>query len=64
LTVTPELSSATVYLFEIDPENGDFYVGTTDYKTNGVIYRFGKDGKFITKFETSGISPNSAAFLK
>ena len=64
LTATPELSSATVYLFVIDPENGDFYVGTTDYKTNGVIYRFGKDGKFITKFETSGISPNSAAFLK
>lgn len=64
LTSTPELSAATVYLFDIDPDNGDFYIGTTDYATNGVIYRFGNDGKFITKFETSGISPNHAAFVK
>ena len=64
LTSTPELSSAIVYLFEIDPDNGDFYVGTTDYATNGVIYRFDKNGKFITKFETSSISPSHAAFLK
>ena len=64
LTSTPELSAATVYLFVIDPDNGDFYVGTTDYYTNGVIYRFDKDGKFITKFETSSISPSHAAFLK
>ena len=64
LTATPELSSATVYLFVIDPDNGDFYIGTTDSKTNGVIYRFDKDGKFIAKFETSGIGPNSAAFVK
>ena len=64
LSKTPELETATVYLFEIDPDNGDFYVGTTDYKTNGVIYRFGKDGKFIVKFETSGVNPNSAVFVK
>ena len=64
LTSTPELSAAAVYLFEIDPDNGDFYIGTTDYATNGTIYRFDKTGKFITKFETSGISPNHAAFVK
>ena len=64
LTSTPEIKTATIYLFEIDPDNGDFYVGTTDYKTNGTIYRFDKAGKFITKFETSGINPNSAAFVK
>lgn len=64
LTSTPELKTATVYMFEIDPDNGDIYVGTTDYVTNGVIYRFGQDGKLITKFETSGVSPNTAAFVK
>ena len=63
LTSTPELSSATVYLFDIDPENGDFYIGTTDYYTNGNVYRFSKDGKFITKFETSSLSPSKAIFV-
>ncbi len=58
-----ELASATVYLFEVDPENGDIYVGTTDYATNGQIYRFDKSGKFITKFEVSSVSPNHAAFI-
>jgi len=64
LTSTPELKTATVYLFEIDPDNGDYYIGTTDYVTNGTIYRFDKDGKFITKFETSGINPNTVVFVK
>lgn len=63
LTSTPELSSAIVYMFEIDPQNGDFYIGTTDYSTNGNVYRFDKTGKFIEKFETSSISPNHAAFV-
>lgn len=64
LSSTPEIKTATVYLFEIDPDNGDFYVGTTDYKSNGTVYRFDKDGKFIVKFETSGINPNHVVFVK
>ncbi|MBR2195461.1 MAG: hypothetical protein IJ911_07595 [Salinivirgaceae bacterium] len=64
LTSTPELSSSMVYLFEIDPDNGDFYIGTTDSMTPGTIYRFDKTGKFITKFETSGTNPSHAAFVK
>lgn len=64
LTSTPELKTATTYLFEIDPDNGDFYVGAADYVTNGTIYRFDKTGKFITKFETSSLNPNHAAFVK
>lgn len=63
LTSTPELSSSIVYMFEIDPDNKDFYIGTSDYATNGKVYRFDKNGKFIEKFETSGISPNGAAFV-
>ncbi|MBQ5403311.1 MAG: hypothetical protein IIU11_02935 [Bacteroidales bacterium] len=63
LTETPELTTATVYLFDIDFSNGEFYVGTTDYQTNGTVYRFDKDGKFITKFETSGINPSKAVIF-
>ena len=44
-------------------ENGDFYVGTTDYNTNGDIYRFKKDGTFIEKFESGGVSPRAAVFI-
>lgn len=63
LTSVPELATATVYLFEVNPDNGDVYVGTTDYQSNGTIYRFDKNGKFVTKFETSGVNPNTAVFV-
>ncbi|MCR5454389.1 MAG: hypothetical protein K6F33_05325, partial [Bacteroidales bacterium] len=58
LSQTPELATATVYMFSVSPTTGEYFVGTTDYKTNGTIYRFDKDGKFVAKFETSGINPN------
>jgi hypothetical protein len=58
LSQTPELTTATVYMLSVDPSTGEFFVGVTDYKTNGTIYRFDKDGKFVTKFETSGVNPN------
>ena len=50
-------------MFEIDPDTKDFYIGTTDFATNGIVYRFDKTGKFVAKFETSGINPNHAAFV-
>ena len=59
-----ELAESTVYLFEIDPLNGDIYVGISDHVTNGEIYRFDKDGKLIEKFSTSGINPSHAVFVK
>lgn len=63
LSQTPELKTATVYLFDINFSTGEYYVGTTDYVTNGVIYRFDKDGKFVAKFETSGINPNKLVIV-
>ena len=50
-------------MLKVNDNNGDFYIGTTDYKTNGTIYRFKKDGTFIEKFDAGGISPNSAVFF-
>ncbi len=64
LTETPELATANVYMFDINPYTGDFYIGTSDSKTNGTVYRFDKSGKFVTKFETSGINPNHAVFTR
>ena len=63
LSAAPELATATVYLFDIDYTSHDLYIGTTDYKTNGTIYHFDKDGKLLDKFETSSISPSKAVIF-
>jgi len=58
-----ELSSSSIYMMEINSDNGDLYIGTSDYTTNGDIYRFDRNGKFIEKFESGGISPSQAVFF-
>ena len=52
-----------VYMIEQNPSNGDFFLGVTDYKTNGIIYQYDKDGHFIREFSAGGINPNSMLFL-
>ena len=63
-TSAPEIKNSAIYLFYIDPTNGDFYIGATDYNTPGTVYRFDKAGKFITKFSTSGTNPNKAVVFE
>lgn len=58
-----ELASATLHMLEVNDNNGDIYIGTSDFTTNGTIYRFKKDGTFVGKFDAGGISPNSAVFF-
>ena len=57
------LGSTSVYMMEVNPNNGDIYIGTSDYKTNGDIYRFDRNGKLIEKFSSGGINPNNAVFF-
>lgn len=61
---TALLSSASIYMIEINPANGDFYIGVSDFATNGTVYRVSKDGKLIDTIHCAGISPNNAVFLK
>lgn len=58
-----KLMSTTLYMLEVNNYNGDIYISATDYKTNGTIYRFKKDGTFVEKFDAGGINPNSAIFF-
>lgn len=60
-----ELSSASIYMLEVNPENGDIYVGIAYYSTSGKgdVYRFSSDGTFIESFETGGQGPVDMAFL-
>lgn len=58
-----ELNSTSIYMMAVDDESGDIYLGTSDYTTNGEMYRFKHDGSFVAKFDTGGISPCRAVFL-
>lgn len=58
-----ELASASVYMMTVDDETGDIYIGTSDYTTNGELYRFKRDGSFVNKFDCGGINPCKAVFL-
>lgn len=58
-----ELASTSVYMFKVSPVNGDFYIATSDYTTNGDIYRFDATGKFMEKFYCGGLNPNDAVFF-
>lgn len=61
--VPEALTSSTIYMLAVNDNNGDFYISTTDYKTNSDIYRFRKDGMFVEKFDAGGVSTNSAVFF-
>lgn len=58
-----ELSSATIYLFEVDDETGDIYIGTSDYVSEGKIYRFDRSGSLKETFNAGGVNPNSMLFI-
>ena len=57
------LAGATIYMLEVNPANGDIYIGTTDYTNNGTIYRFKADGTFVESFDAGGINPSHAVFF-
>jgi hypothetical protein len=61
--IPSEFATKVIYMMTVNPKNGDLYIGTSDYMTNGDIYRFDKNGKLIEKFESGGISPSKAVFF-
>lgn len=58
-----ELATKSIYMIEIDPNNGDIYIGISDYTRNGDVYRFSKTGEFIKEFETGSLNPNNMVFF-
>ena len=57
-------STDAIYLLEVDEETGFIYVGTSDYTTNGTIYQFDKNGKFVQSFDSGGINPSTMVFVE
>lgn len=58
-----ELTSKGIYMIQLNPNNGDIYIATSDYVTNGTIYRFRNDGSFVESFDAGGLNPSSMVFF-
>lgn len=58
-----KLTSSSVYGMSVNEENGDIYVLTTDFATNGHIYHFKNDGTFVSDFASTGVNPRKIVFL-
>ncbi|MBR1688447.1 MAG: hypothetical protein IJ710_07945 [Prevotella sp.] len=58
-----ELSSMSVYGISVNQYNGDIYILTSDFSTNGGVYHFKSDGSYVGKFTSTGVSPRKIVFL-
>lgn len=57
------LASAGIYMLQINENNGDIYISTSDYVTNGTIYRFDARGTLLDTFDAGGLNPTCAVFF-
>lgn len=62
---TEELTSNSIYMMEVNPKNGDFYIGLAGNKfvSSGMIHRCDREGCLIHRFDVGGANPNQAAFV-
>ena len=60
-----ELASNSVYMMEVNPANGELYIGLAGNKfvSSGMIHRISRDGHLIHRFDVRGANPNQAAFI-
>ncbi len=57
------LSSISLYMFNINPDNGEIFVGTSDYSTNSELYVIDKKGNSWVRYEDAGgVNVNKALF--
>ena len=62
---TEELTSNSVYMMEVNPANGELYIGLagTKFVSSGMIHRIARDGRLIHRFDAKGANPNQAVFV-
>ena len=60
-----DVSSNPVYMMEVNPANGELYIGLagSKYVYSGKVYRYGSDGLLIDDFDVL-CNPSRAAFLE
>ncbi len=59
-----ELGETSVYGMSVNPYNGDLYIMTSNFVSNGKIYHFDANGNFVKEFDSTGISPRKIVFFK
>lgn len=58
-----KLATKSIHMIEIDPNNGDIYIGISDYNNNGDVYRFTRTGEFVKEITTGSLNPNNMVFF-
>ena len=63
---TEEVTSNSVYMMEMNPKNGEIYIGLAGNKfvSSGMIHRYAPDGTLLHRFDVLGANPNQAAFVE
>jgi hypothetical protein len=63
---TEEVTSNSVYMMEMNPKNGEIYIGLAGNKfvSSGMIHRYASDGTLLHRFDVLGANPNQAAFVE
>ena len=49
--------------YSISYSKGLIFIGASDYKTNGDVYIYDGDGKFLVKIDAQGLNPQKAIRL-
>lgn len=63
VTIPSNVDLSNMFSLSVDPVNGDIYIGTSNYSTNGDMHVFSADGTYKDKFDTGGINPVGAYFV-
>ncbi|MBF0575931.1 YncE family protein [Dysgonomonas sp. GY617] len=56
--------SASPSTLDFDPATKEIYIGTSDYRTNAEMYIISTTGKLVSHFNTGGLNPAGAFFIK
>lgn len=56
-------TKGVIYMISYNDIADEFYLGATDYSTNGTICAFDKQGSYLGSFSAGGVNPNSMVFL-
>ena len=56
--------AASPYSLNIDPATNEIYIGTSNYRTNAEMYIISTTGALVSHFNTGGLNPMGAFFIK
>lgn len=62
--VPEEIISSSVYSVSVNQYTGDIYIATTDFVSDGKIYKFAANGNYESTFSSNGVNPAKIVFVK